>query len=214
MALFIVCCSTASALWRVSDSDISTEVDLYDAQRMPQSLEAFMRTIWIKLPPELEHMVFRQVVNQLTSERYAYMRHVSKLSLSSRAWSQIFRPLVFKEIHFMSDSDSEAWAGLRQLYSILNSSTSQSLPDQVHTIVCRPSTAIHDPIFAALLRRLRGLRELSLYSPTGGITDQPVPLLWRQHVRSLRSLQSLYMVHCYFPTFSGLLRLLGGLPSL
>ena len=204
----------------VSDLGIRVRRKSHGGHREQLSLEFFMRAIWTKLPEEVERMIFREIVDQLTLDDYCSSppndrrrskQKISSLCLMSRAWCRTIRPHIFKHLRLTSDFDSEV--GFWELYSILNNPTSKWLTDHIHTIECRLSVALREPIFAAMLRHVRGLRELrfdSRYCPTG----QALPLSWRQHAHSLRSLQSLHLSNCYFPTYSGLLRFLASLPSL
>ena len=184
-----------------------------------------MRTVWVRLPAELKHMILCELVRQLEQDHHnrESRQKMSQLSLSSRAWCRIFRPLLFNELLIWS-----SYAGpplcpqLRMLHSILNSSASKGLTDHIHTVKISsrhklPSTTeVHEPILAALLGIIRGLHQLSLssYATEGMLIDQPLLLSWRQRTRSLQHLRSLRMTHCYFPSFSGLIRFLAALPSL
>ena len=226
MALLIVCRPITSALWRAPNLDISTEMTKYDDdQRRPQSLESFMRAVWVKLPAELKRMIFCVLVGKLTQAYYNSDRQkLSRLSLSSRAWCRIFRPPLFEILQFNSKYGTALAAQCRMLYSILNNSTSRWLIDHIRTITVTVvpshshplSAEVHEPIFAALLGIVRGLRELSLISHASDslLVDQPLLLSWRQRIHSLQHLRSLHMDSCVFPSFSGLMRFLAALPSL
>ena len=225
MALFIVCRSITSARWRVPDLDISTETDKYDDRRKPQSLESFMRAVWVKLPAELTRMIFRELVGKLDQARYDSnnLQKLSQLSLSCQEWCRIFRPLLFRLLQFGSHSSTALVAQFRVLYSILSGS-SRWLTDHIHIITVtidsrhiRPSSAgVHAPIFVALLGIVRGLHELSLavHAADSLLVDQPLLLSWRQRRHSLQHLRSIRMDHCTFPSFTGLIRFLAALPLL
>ena len=223
MALLVVCRFITFALWRAPDLDISTETDEFDdEQRKPQSLEAFTRVVWVKLPAELKHMIFRELVGKLTQAYYnSDHQKLSRLSLSCRAWCQIFRPCLFELLRFESKSSTALAAQFRELYSVMSGS-SRWLTEHIHTITVidyawlRPPLPVHEPIFSALLGIIRSLRELNLISNAADslLVDQPLLLSWRQRCRSLQHLRSIRMEHCSFPSFSGLIRFLAALPSL
>ncbi|EKM53035.1 uncharacterized protein PHACADRAFT_210776 [Phanerochaete carnosa HHB-10118-sp] len=153
---------------------------------------------WDQLPPELHDYIYD--ILDIIADKHA----ASVLSLISRVWSRHFRPRLFARLSLWDEED------FRMLYGILRSPLSAWLAEHVATLSFRMNDFPSRPVWTALLRLLPACRCV-LHTPDhpSGLVSHSASLK-----SSLRSITSLDLRHCHFPSFRTLLRVLADITYL
>lgn len=135
---------------------------------------------------------------------------ISKLSLVCRAWCRQFRPLLFANLVLYNAHDFNFLHALRQ--SPLSGWLLEHISLVDHSSIPRFYSA---PIWLATLRLFPSLYHISRNTAVEIIhSTRPSDTAEYRRLRGLRSLHSLALSDCRFPSFSALIRTFGSMPHL
>ncbi|EKM60400.1 uncharacterized protein PHACADRAFT_189534 [Phanerochaete carnosa HHB-10118-sp] len=165
----------------------------------PKPFHQFIRH-WERLPTELHDYVYDLLAS---AERKV---DLSTLSLVSRAWCRHFRPHLFTRLTLQSEEDC------RMLYNVVRSPLSAWLVEHITKLLFYRISPPSYPLCTALLRLLPACRH-TLHSFS--FKSDRVSLSHNAALKSsLRSITSLTLWDCRFPSFRILLRILGDITYL
>lgn len=158
-----------------------------------------------KLPPELRFVIFDYFKALDVADPEAW-HLLSNLSLVSRSWATLFRPLLFRSVRLRSHAEARFFS------SVLQSALSSHLSHHVECVTLRVGDLQR---CAPMLRSMPSLESLSCQAdipPTNHEAKFPPDV--RRTLSTFRNIRSLSLTRYTFLSFSILARTIAALPLL